>query len=146
MNQTARPLPVTDQLANAIAPAARQPDGSYQVSIRLHPEELGVVHVELHVEAGVVNVSVHAEGDATRDLLRQNLGQLRQQLANSGLATGHFDVGSGSQHTGQGEGQPPTVPALGPPAPDGQDPVTAVGPASEPALLPSVDGALDVRL
>jgi flagellar hook-length control protein FliK len=92
------PVPVTpvpDQLSSVILPAVRGGDGAYQVNIKLQPEELGVVHVELHLAAGTVNVSLHAEGDATRDMLRQNLGQLRQQLADGGLTTGQFDVGSG---------------------------------------------------
>ena len=37
------------------------------------------------------------KGTSPRDLLRQNLGQLRQQLADVGLTTGRFDVGTGSQ-------------------------------------------------
>jgi flagellar hook-length control protein FliK len=67
------------------------------VSIRLQPEELGLVRADVRLDAGTVNISLHAEGDVTRDLLRQNLGQLRQQLADAGLTTGRFDVGSGSQ-------------------------------------------------
>jgi len=93
-----------DQISAALLPAARQADGSYQVNIRLQPEELGVVHVELHLEAGTVNVSLHAEGDATGDMLRQNLGHLRQQMAQSGLTTGNFDVSSGP---GMGQGSTP---------------------------------------
>ena len=98
-------MPVADQLATVLAPAAHQPDGSYQVNIRLQPEDLGVVNVELRLESGTVNVSLHAEGDATGDMLRQNLGQLRQQLANAGLTTGRFDVSTGSG-TGSNQGGP----------------------------------------
>ena len=103
--QRARDLPVADQLATVLAPAAHQPDGSYQVNIRLQPEDLGVVNVELRLESGTVNVSLHAEGDATGDMLRQNLGQLRQQLANAGLTTGRFDVSTGNG-TGSNQGGP----------------------------------------
>ena len=106
-----KPEPVATQLATILAPAARQADGSYQVNIRLHPEDLGVVHVEMRLEAGTVNVSLHAEGDATRDTLRQNLDQLRQQLAGTGLSTGRFDVSGGPAPA-------PTAPPPGPPTPD----------------------------
>jgi flagellar hook-length control protein FliK len=75
------------------------------VNIRLYPEQLGTVHVELRLESGTVNVSLQADGDATRDLLRQNLGELRQQLADTGLATGRFDVGGGSQQGSDGTEQ-----------------------------------------
>lgn len=90
---TADHEPLPSQLATALAPVARQADGSYQLSIRLQPEQLGTVHVDLHVDNGTLNVSLHAEGDTTRDLLRQNLPQLRAQLAGTGLSTGQFDVG-----------------------------------------------------
>jgi hypothetical protein len=139
-------VPIANQLADVIAPAANQPDGTYQVSIHLHPEELGTVHVELHIESGVVNVSVHTEGDATRDLLRQNVGQLRQQLAGSGLATGHFDVESGSAQAHQGDRRPLASPLLPGPSADNQEDQAPLAPDDGPYLLPSVNGALDVRL
>jgi flagellar hook-length control protein FliK len=138
---------VSTQLATVLAPAAHQPDGSYQVNIRLQPEDLGVVHVELHLEAGTVNVSLHAEGDATRDMLRQNLGQLRQQMAGTGLSTGRFDVsggtGSGADgsagggHTGAGA----TNEDQDGPGTDDTD-----GAASAAGIPPLANGQLDVRL
>jgi len=140
--------PVSAQLATVLAPAAHQPDGSYQVSIRLQPEELGVVHVELHLEAGTVNVSLHADGDTTRDMLRQNLGQLRQQMASTGLSTGSFDVsgGTGSGAEGGTNAQAQT-------GGTGQDqdhdsPGSAEAPETTTAaeISPLATGQLDVRL
>jgi flagellar hook-length control protein FliK len=144
----ARPEPVASQLATVLTPAARQADGSYQVNIRLQPEELGVVHVELHMEGSTVNVSLHADGDATRDLLRQNLGQLRQQLESGGLTTGRFDVGSGpgsdDKDASAGQDRAP-VPAER--AGYQGAPVTATAAGGTPALAPSpANGLLDVRL
>ncbi|HTW06543.1 MAG TPA: flagellar hook-length control protein FliK [Acidimicrobiales bacterium] len=140
------PEPLANQLASGLAPVMRQADGAYQVNIRLQPEELGVVHVALHLEAGTVNVSLHAEGDATRNMLRQNLGQLREQMASSGLSTGRFDVAGGSsggdsspygsRPTAQLEEADPEGPALSQPAlqPDAA------------TLSPLVNGQLDVRM
>ena len=138
--------PVAEQLGTALLPVAHQSDGSYQVNIRLQPEELGTVHVELHLEAGTVNVSLHADGDATRDMLRQNLGELRQQMTDSGLSTGHFDVGTGPG-TGQ-EGQRSGLSATA----FGDEPETALaggnGSTSDHGTptAASADGLLDVRL
>ena len=84
------------QLATVLSPAARQADGSYQVTIHLQPEDLGAVRVDLHLEAGTVSVSLHAEGDATRDMLRQNLGSCASSSPDSGLSTGQFDVSGGT--------------------------------------------------
>jgi len=133
-----------------LAPAARQADGTYQVNIRLQPENLGVVHVQLQLQGGTVNVSLQAEGDATRDTLRQNLDQLRQQLADSGLSTGRFDVSDGT-----GNGAPGSTWAqdqLAAPVESSGDNGTEA--AAVPAQLaaaaispsPPKTGQLDVRL
>ena len=83
------------------------------------------MHVELHLDGSTVNVSLHADGDATRDMLRQNLDQLRQQLESGGLSTGRFDVGSGPASDGDG-------------GPAGQE--QALGSPTVPARLPDPDG------
>jgi flagellar hook-length control protein FliK len=142
-------MPVAEQLASVVLPAARQSDGNYQVNIRLQPAELGVVHIALRLESGTVNLSMHAEGGATGDLLRQNLGQLRQQLSTAGFNTGTFDVSTGG---GNGTGQAP---------PDTPHPYRAPWAAASTAVtdLPQVgterpqlvhaggsDALLDVRL
>jgi flagellar hook-length control protein FliK len=151
---TARDLPVADQLSTVLAPAAHQPDGSYQVNIRLQPEDLGVVNVELRLESGTVNVSLHAEGDATGDMLRQNLGQLRQQLANAGLTTGRFDVstgsgagtGTGTNQGGLWTGQERAVATTGSPSSDGSEQTETTASTSGPDTSSPTSGLLDVRL
>jgi flagellar hook-length control protein FliK len=155
-DETARDLPVADQLATVLAPAAHQPDGSYQVNIRLQPEDLGVVNVELRLEAGTVNVSLHAEGDATGDMLRQNLGQLRQQLANTGLTTGRFDVssgigagigtGTGTNQGGLWSGQERAVATTDRPGSDGSEQTETTAAAGGPDIPSPTSGLLDVRL
>jgi flagellar hook-length control protein FliK len=147
---TARDVPLADQLAAVLAPAAHQSDGSYQVNIRLQPEDLGVVNVELRLESGTVNVALHAEGDATGDMLRQNLGQLRQQLTNAGLTTGRFDVstgsGTGSNQGGLGAGQERTGGAMDGPGYDGSEQTETTVAASGPDTSSLSSGLLDVRL
>jgi flagellar hook-length control protein FliK len=151
---TARELPVADQLATVLAPAAHQPDGSYQVNIRLQPEDLGVVNVELRLESGTVNVSLHAEGDATGDMLRQNLGQLRQQLANAGLTTGRFDVssgtgagiGTGTNQGGLWAGQERAVATMDGPGSDGSEQTETSAATGGPDIPSPTSGLLDVRL
>jgi flagellar hook-length control protein FliK len=139
---------LANQLATVLVPAARQSDGSYQVSIRLQPEELGAVHVELRLEGSTVNVSLHADGDATRDMLRQNLDQLRQQLESGGLSTGRFDVGSGPASDGEGgaTGQeeasaPPAIPSY-----EVQTGESSTGGDGRPLVPSSTNTLLDMRL
>ncbi len=143
-----QPEPVATQLATVLAPAAHQADGSYQVSIRLQPEELGMVHVELHLEGSTVNVSLHADGDATRDMLRQNLGQLRQQLESGGLTTGHFDVGSGPASDDQdGTGGPGHSPApMERAGYEGPASTATTDSGGAPLVTSPTNGLLDMRL
>jgi flagellar hook-length control protein FliK len=142
----AQPESVAAQLATVLSPAARQADGSYQVTIHLQPEDLGAVRVDLHLEAGTVNVSLHAEGDATRDMLRQNLGQLRQQLADSGLSTGQFDVSGGTGGGGTPSGQQQAGGAVEEPGAEGPNSVEAGTGAGTAAVPVSPNGQLDMRL
>jgi flagellar hook-length control protein FliK len=139
---------VATQLATVLAPAARQADGSYQVNIRLQPEELGVVHVELHMEGSTVNVSLHADGDATRDMLRQNLGQLRQQLESGGLTTGRFDVDSGPASDGRdgtaGQGRGPASTER--PGHESQASTATTDGSGTPLSSSPTNGLLDMRL
>ena len=143
-----RPEPVATQLATVLAPASRQADGSYQVNIRLQPEELGVVHVELHLEGSTVNVSLHADGDATRDMLRQNLGQLRQQLESGGLTTGRFDVGSGpaSDDKDNAARQEQGLAPMERPAYEGPATTATSGNGGSPLVTSPSNGLLDMRL
>lgn len=146
--QQPKPEPLPTQLATVLAPAARQPDGSYQVSIRLQPEELGTVHVALHLVNGTLSVSLHAEGDATRNLLRQNLHQLRAQLASAGLSTGSFDVGDRPSPKRGWESRGVAAPirhSAGTSAETNYSTPGGQSPAS-PVSLAATSGPLDVRL
>jgi flagellar hook-length control protein FliK len=149
-DSTAKDVPIADQLATVLAPAAHQADGSYQVNIRLQPEELGVVNVALRLESGTVNVSLHAEGNATGDMLRQNLGQLRQQLTNAGLTTGSFDVSTGtgtaSGQGGMGAGQQQSTSTMDGLSYEDPDPTETSGAANRPDISSATSGLLDVRL
>jgi flagellar hook-length control protein FliK len=146
--QQPKPEPLPTQLATVLAPAVHQPDGSYQVSIRLQPEELGTVHVALHLENGTLNVSLHAEGDVTRNLLRQNLHQLRAQLASTGLSTGNFDVGERPSPNRGWDGRGLTAPnkrGAGISAQPNYSTPAGQSPAS-PISIAAASGPLDMRL
>jgi flagellar hook-length control protein FliK len=67
-------------------------DGSYRMRLELKPPELG--RVELHVELrdGVLSVHMRAEQAHAAEVLHQELGRLREQLANEGVQTGELTV------------------------------------------------------
>lgn len=67
--------------------------------IRLHPDELGMVDLQISVHRGAVDVSFAAQQPGAVQALQQSLPQLGQMLAQQGLALGHSEV---SQHGREG--------------------------------------------
>jgi len=78
-------------------------DGSYGVQLRLHPEDLGAVQVNVDVRHGEISIRLHATNEAARDALRSGLSDLRQQLEDQGLRAGSMEVGSGGANAQQRE-------------------------------------------
>lgn len=84
--------PPHQQVATAVSPMLRRADGSYSVNINLEPEHLGRVSLQVHIRGGEVAVTMQAADASARELLRDNLGQLRQQLEQQGVKAGQLDV------------------------------------------------------
>ncbi|MCP5029127.1 MAG: hypothetical protein GY929_22870 [Actinomycetia bacterium] len=94
-----------EQVSTSIASTVRTlQDGSHRLLLRLHPEELGSVVMELTVSGGRVDVRLLAQQVGTRDLLSQTADELRQDLDQNGLSLGSMDVdlerGPESESTG----------------------------------------------
>ncbi len=88
--------PVHTQVVAALAPVVQRRDGSYHVDLQLDPASLGRVRVHVSITAGEVVVQMAAADASARDMLRQNMDQLRQQLADAGLSAKSLDVDDGS--------------------------------------------------
>lgn len=98
----AAPLPQGDPAAandlnvarveRALRSAVQQQAGS--LTLRMHPQSMGFVRIDLHVQHAVVTASLRAESDAARHLLTENLGSLRQALENQGLRVERLEVQS----------------------------------------------------
>ncbi|MGX8236231.1 flagellar hook-length control protein FliK [Exiguobacterium undae] len=77
---------VDEQLANRIEAALKQApflkgaDGSTRMSIRLYPEQLGEVVVQLDRKEGVLTVKLFAATEQARQLIDQQLGKLHTSL------------------------------------------------------------------
>lgn len=77
---------VDEQLANRIEAALKQApflkgaDGSTRMSIRLYPEQLGEVVVQLDRKEGVLSVKLFAATEQARQLIDQQLGKLHTSL------------------------------------------------------------------
>ncbi|SNS11388.1 flagellar hook-length control protein FliK [Antarctobacter heliothermus] len=83
---------------------ARLSEGS--VEIRLSPEELGQVRMQLLPSDTGMTVHVSADRPETLDLLRRHIDQLARDLADAGYDGASFTFSEGDR--GQRDGHPPT--------------------------------------
>lgn len=77
-------------------------DGGQEVTLRLHPPELGELRFYLTSRAGQLSVSVGAERPETGLLLQRHLGALQQALEQAGLRLGDVSVQVGAGPFGRG--------------------------------------------
>jgi len=80
----------TQRVANALL-SAQQRGGD--IRLRLNPPELGVLRIEIKMEAGVMRTHIEAETQAAKTLLMDNLAGLRDRLAEHNIKIEQFDVG-----------------------------------------------------
>jgi len=66
--------------------------GTTELSLKLKPEELGKVTLKLLAQDGQVNVKIITENTRAREIVEQNLGHLKQTLANQGIKCAGIDV------------------------------------------------------
>ena len=60
--------------------------------LRLHPPELGVVRVEVKMDAGVLTARIETETSSARTVLLDNMAALRERLAEQGIKIEKFNV------------------------------------------------------
>jgi flagellar hook-length control protein FliK len=63
-----------------------------QIRMKMHPEELGGVLLEMQVRGRTVEARVTVESEAARGLLQQQLSELRQRLEGQGLTVEKLEV------------------------------------------------------
>jgi hypothetical protein len=79
---------VADRLGRAVAEKlmAQIERGEWKMQLRLQPESLGRIDVALEMHSGGLDALFSAENGATRDLIAQGSGKLRDALTQSGMA------------------------------------------------------------
>jgi flagellar hook-length control protein FliK len=88
---------ITPQVASQLVDlaGATQPRQQRSVRLRLRPEELGQIDIELSRDsAGKVSAQVTVERDSARTALTQSLPQLRETLERAGLQVDQLNVSS----------------------------------------------------
>lgn len=78
------------QVARGLAAALQQRGGS--VTLRLHPETLGQLRVQMELAGGTVSVRLAVGSAQARDLLDSTLANLRSSLEAKGLSVEKVDV------------------------------------------------------
>jgi len=66
--------------------------GESKINVQLTPPELGKVQLELVVKDGKVNAKINTENVAVKEVVLNNLDQLKVNLQNAGAAIDKFDV------------------------------------------------------
>lgn len=82
---------VTAQVFPVIPALVTRGEGTHTITLRLHPADLGEVHVNVTVKQGVVDVTISAGAEA-QQALRSGSGELRTLLDLAGAATGQLVV------------------------------------------------------
>lgn len=83
------------QLARGLMASMRHKGGV--LTLRLSPDHLGAVKVELVVEDGKVSATFDAQNEQTRQLLHANLDSLRRAVQERGLVVDRVQVVGGAQ-------------------------------------------------
>ena len=99
-----------EQILHLVTPLRLAADGTYTLTMQLHPDDLGLVTVHVEARQGVLSVHIVADHDQARDALRSSLGDLRSHLELSGVRAGDIDVGGdrGTRSQDQARGQQET--------------------------------------
>jgi flagellar hook-length control protein FliK len=97
IRQTTAPhgfLPFADKLDELVNQAKiTSRDGKNgQISMKMYPESLGSVNVNLGIENGVLTAKFLVENSEAKDALTANIAFLKETLSNEGITVGSFQV------------------------------------------------------
>lgn len=85
-----------NQVARGLAAAVRQRDGT--LTLRLSPDFLGDIKIQVRVESGHVSAHIHAQTDQARQLLTESASTLRTALEAHGLVVERIEVAPAERH------------------------------------------------
>jgi flagellar hook-length control protein FliK len=96
---------VLDQVLPVVPRLVARGDGTQRLTLKLHPEDLGEVHLTVTVRKNTVDVTL-AAGSAAQDALRDGSSHLRALLDAAGHTTGQVVVRDLPQSASPGQAQP----------------------------------------
>jgi flagellar hook-length control protein FliK len=68
-----------------------------QITVKLHPEELGELKISMRMENQHLKVEITAQNPTVKDALMQNLDTLKETLSRQNISMDRFDVSTGAQ-------------------------------------------------
>lgn len=117
-------------------------DGQTQAQLRLNPEHLGPITVEIAMQGAAAQVNFFAAHDSTRQAIESSLPQLVSAFQSEGLSLGGANVQAQSQQGGQGEpGRNPAKSAAGLISMGSQDDAPSL---ARPGAARRANGVLDL--
>ena len=87
---------IMDQIGKAFV---RNDNGRSEIRISLHPPELGHLRMSISTHDNHVTVKIIVEAPMVKEVIDNNLDQLRAELGNRGLEIENFDVSVFQDHT-----------------------------------------------
>jgi len=88
----AAPPPVATQVAAQVVTLSQGPDATHSVTLVLHPDNLGPVHVQMTLDQGTVDLTLRGAHEHGRAALLDALPDLRRDLESAGLSCSKLDV------------------------------------------------------
>ena len=117
--------------------------GGMEVRLRLHPESLGEVRVQVRWEGGMLSARLQADSPTARDALQAAAPGLHAALRDQGIPVGRLTIGVGIDLDARSHGQ--SFASQSGPAP-GRVSTGAGETPSEPEPEPASTGRVDVRI
>jgi flagellar hook-length control protein FliK len=77
-----------------------------EMRLELSPPDLGALQVSVSVHNGVLSARLEAQNPTTRQILADNLSQLKDSLTQQGVAFDRIDVRPGDSNAGSGGSRP----------------------------------------
>ncbi|MBX3361849.1 MAG: flagellar hook-length control protein FliK [Phycisphaeraceae bacterium] len=84
--------------------------GGGEITMRLNPEQLGALRIQVRVGSGVIGVRVQAETEQARELLIRDSATLRAALESRGLDVEYLTIDKPARSAGQIDGQTSETP------------------------------------
>lgn len=93
-------LPVSNQLAGPVLSLRTAGNGSHQLTIALHPAELGPVNLHVRIVGDSMAIQLASTSEGAHDALHAALPQLRQELQAAGLGNVDLSLDLGGAPSG----------------------------------------------